>query len=152
MWHCKKSKCRKFSFSKIPCRVWFFFSQPVEQALGGFLLEREASLNTLPQSDFLRGSVETLQFSSSERVCQLLRLSLEGKCGGAANWIDYHHAYVVGFLGLFLALLSIWPLSSDWRRRRRLQRQRKDRQDIVSSHKKVLLGSEIVDETTALLC
>lgn len=129
----------------------FVSHNPLAQALGGFLLEKEGTVNFLTHSDFLRGSVETLQFSPSERVCQLLRLSLEGKCGDAANWIDYHHAYFVGFLGLFLAFLSIWPLSSDWRRRRRLHRQRKGRQHTEPSHEKVSSSRESVDETTALL-
>ncbi len=123
----------------------------MDQALGGFLLEREGILDSLSHSDFSRGSVETLQFSPFERMCQLFRMSLEGKCGSAANWIDYHHAYVVGFLGIFLALLSIWPLSSDWRRKRRLQRLRKDRQDTESNKKMHGLSSQNVDESTALL-
>ena len=97
-------------------------------ALGGFLLDREAL-----HSETLESGVQVLEYSPIERICMFVGAKLDGSCGRLSDWVDTHHAYVVGFLGLFLALLSIWPLSSDWRRRRRRRREREARRRLSAS-------------------
>lgn len=73
-------------------------------ALGGFLSEQEGG--SLMRQD----SMEKFQVAPMEKVCTLLALQLNGRCGLAADFLDMRHVRL---------LLSFWcSLSRDWRRRR----------------------------------
>jgi Papain family cysteine protease len=104
-------------------------------ALGGILLERQASL--LPYNVYgLRGNnTDDYPFQG---LCADMGFEPESACGRVANWIDFNMALTLGLLGVFCALLAIWPLTSDCRRRRRQRRRREfkrqqglDRQHVI---------------------
>jgi hypothetical protein len=96
-------------------------------ALGGFLIEREGISSFAAHSGNGEGAVEELEYTTLENTCIFLRLQLDGGCGHFALWIDSHHALVAGLVGVCLGFLAIWPLSRDWRKRRRLRRLREER-------------------------
>lgn len=99
-------------------------------ALGGFLLARESmsSLGARSGNGAVQaGTVEQLEYTFIERICIFTRSDLDGNCGHFANWVDTHHALIAAIVGTSLALSSIFFLSRDWRRRRRIRRLREER-------------------------
>ena len=96
-------------------------------ALGGFMLESEGSTHLASVTGIDRGTVEQLKFTVMDNICIFMRWNLDGRCGQLSSWVDSHHAVLIGVIGVILGLVSLWPLSSDWRRRRRRRRLRNER-------------------------
>jgi hypothetical protein len=91
-------------------------------ALGGYLLDQQG----MDSHSTGYGSVSRIAYTPAEKFCLFSGLRLDGVCGDFAAWQSAHRALILGILAVTLALLSIWPLSSEWRRRRRRKRMREE--------------------------
>jgi len=120
-------------------------------ALGGFVLEAEEIYAgyRVDIMETTQGTVQQLEYTIMEKICLGMKFDLEGMCGRASSWVDKHQAFIVGGMGLCLGILSIWLLSQDWRRRRRLLRLRKERRRVTRAPSNN--GNASNNETVALL-
>jgi hypothetical protein len=59
-----------------------------------------------------------------QSVCTRFGFKPEGPCGTVSGWIDGHKALSSGLLGILCGMLALWPLTRDYRRRRRWRQAR----------------------------
>lgn len=62
------------------------------------------------------------QYSKLVKLCLRFGRQLDGRCGRVSDWLDEHRAGVLGMAGIFAALLVLWPLTLDYRKRSRRRR------------------------------
>ena len=86
------------------------------------------------------------QYSMLEKFCLRTGRRLDSRCGRIADWVDTHKAEFLGLVGIFAALLVVWPLTRDCRRRSRQHRLRESHRLDVTSER----GSQATGETSPL--
>lgn len=60
-----------------------------------------------------------------EKFCLQTGSQLDGRCGQVSDLLVTHKAVVLGLVGIFAALLVVWPLTRDCRRRSHRRRLRR---------------------------
>lgn len=114
-------------------------------ALGGYLLREEKNMLVAEGLDaFPRYSLDDPVFV----WCSKRGLASRSYCLHVGGWVYDNRAWILGFLGFIVLLLTLWPLTLDIRRRRQRRLRRRELQERAEETQPKTESTPLLEDVT----